>query len=88
MESLEQKLTSLKLGRMRAVYVEWIERATQTGMDYGDFSRIRILRSVTRPNGGLLRVNAFAARLATGLPAHYLLALVGSWNWGWSLKVL
>lgn len=37
MESLEQKLTALKLGRIRAVYGEWIERAAQSGMDYGEF---------------------------------------------------
>jgi DNA replication protein DnaC len=37
MESIEQKLTSLKLGRMRQVYGDWIERAGQTGMDYGEF---------------------------------------------------
>lgn len=37
METIEQKLTSLKLGRMREVYVEWVERAAQTGMDYAEF---------------------------------------------------
>jgi DNA replication protein DnaC len=37
MESLEHKLTNLKLGRIRAVYGEWVERAAQTGMDYAEF---------------------------------------------------
>src|SRR5438034_138953 len=36
-ESLEQKLTTLKLGRMRQVYTSWIEQAAQTEMGYGEF---------------------------------------------------
>ncbi len=37
MNSLEQKLQSLKLGRLRQVYQAWIERARETQMDYGEF---------------------------------------------------
>ncbi|WJW70075.1 ATP-binding protein (plasmid) [Candidatus Chlorohelix allophototropha] len=37
MNSLEHKLTSLKLGRVKQVYSDWIERARETGMDYGEF---------------------------------------------------
>ncbi len=37
MNSLEQKLHILKLGRLGQVYLEWIERARETEMDYGEF---------------------------------------------------
>ena len=33
----EIKLTQLKLGRIRVVYTEWIERAAQTEMSYAEF---------------------------------------------------
>src|SRR4249920_4223957 len=36
-ESLEQKLATLKLGRIRQVYPSWIEQAAQTEMGYGEF---------------------------------------------------
>ena len=36
-ESLDHKLTTLKLGRMRQVYTSWIEQAAQTEMGYGEF---------------------------------------------------
>lgn len=36
-ESLEQKLTMLKLGRMREVYPSWIEQAAHSEMGYGEF---------------------------------------------------
>jgi DNA replication protein DnaC len=37
MNSLEQKLNELKLGRMRQVYPHWIEQAANNQMDYGEF---------------------------------------------------
>jgi DNA replication protein DnaC len=37
MNSLEPKLLQLKLARIRQIYPEWIERAGQTEMDYGEF---------------------------------------------------
>lgn len=37
MNSLEQKLTALKLGRLRQVYGHWIEQAAHCQMDYGEF---------------------------------------------------
>jgi DNA replication protein DnaC len=36
-ESLDHKLTMLKLGRMRQVYASWTLQAAQTGMGYGEF---------------------------------------------------
>jgi DNA replication protein DnaC len=36
-ESLDHKLTTLKLGRMRQVYASWIAQAAQTEMGYGEF---------------------------------------------------
>lgn len=36
-ESLDHKLTMLKLARVREVYASWIEQATQTEMGYGEF---------------------------------------------------
>jgi DNA replication protein DnaC len=36
-ESLDHKLTTLKLARMRQVYVSWIEQAAQAEMGYGEF---------------------------------------------------
>jgi DNA replication protein DnaC len=36
-ETLEQKLALLKLGRVREVYLNWIEQASQTQMGYGEF---------------------------------------------------
>jgi DNA replication protein DnaC len=37
MDSLEQKLTILKLGRIRQVYNDWIARAAELGLGYGEF---------------------------------------------------
>lgn len=36
-ELLDQKLTALKLGRMRQVYASWIEQAVQGELGYADF---------------------------------------------------
>ncbi len=36
-ETLDHKLATLKLGRMRQVYASWIEQAAQTEMGYGEF---------------------------------------------------
>ncbi len=36
-ETLDHKLATLKLGRMRQVYTSWIEQAAQTEMGYGEF---------------------------------------------------
>jgi len=36
-ESLDHKLTTLKLARMRQVYASWIEQAAQAEMGYGEF---------------------------------------------------
>jgi DNA replication protein DnaC len=36
-ESLDHKLTTLKLARVREVYASWIEQAAQTEMGYGEF---------------------------------------------------
>ncbi len=35
--TLEHKLTQLKLGRIRQVYGEWLERAAQTELSYAEF---------------------------------------------------
>src|SRR6266496_6271991 len=35
--SLEQKLTHLKLGRIRQVYESWVEHAAQHELDYAEF---------------------------------------------------
>jgi DNA replication protein DnaC len=36
---MEALLTTLKLGRIRDVYVDWIEKASKENMGYGDFLR-------------------------------------------------
>ena len=36
-QTLDHKLTELKLGRMRQVYPTWVEQAAQTEMGYGEF---------------------------------------------------
>jgi len=36
-QSLDQKLTTLKLGRMRQVYASWIEQAAHSELSYADF---------------------------------------------------
>src|SRR5438045_2573062 len=36
-ELLDQKLTALKLGRMRQVYASWIEQAAHSELSYADF---------------------------------------------------
>ena len=36
-EALDQKLTALKLGRIRQVYPSWIEQATHSELGYGEF---------------------------------------------------
>jgi len=36
-ETLEQKLTALKLGRIRQVYASWIEQAVQSELGYAEF---------------------------------------------------
>ena len=36
-ESLDHKLTTLKLARVREIYASWIEQAAQTEMGYGEF---------------------------------------------------
>jgi DNA replication protein DnaC len=36
-ESLDHKLTTLKLARVREVYASWIEQAAQSEMGYGEF---------------------------------------------------
>ena len=36
-ETLEQKLTALKLGRIRQVYSSWIEQAVQSELGYAEF---------------------------------------------------
>ncbi len=36
-QTLEQKLTALKLGRMREVYASWIEQAVHGELSYADF---------------------------------------------------
>lgn len=36
-EALEQKLTELKLGRIRQIYLSWIEQASQGNLGYAEF---------------------------------------------------
>lgn len=36
-EALEQKLTELKLGRIRQIYPSWIEQASQGNLGYAEF---------------------------------------------------
>jgi DNA replication protein DnaC len=36
-EVLDQKLTTLKLGRMRQVYASWIEQAAHAELSYAEF---------------------------------------------------
>jgi DNA replication protein DnaC len=36
-ESLEQKLATLRLGRMRQIYASWIEQAATSNLGYGEF---------------------------------------------------
>ncbi len=36
-EALDQKLTTLKLARMRQVYESWIEQAVQSELGYAEF---------------------------------------------------
>jgi DNA replication protein DnaC len=37
MNSIEQKMHLLKLGRMRTIYPDWLVRAAEVGMDYAEF---------------------------------------------------
>lgn len=36
-ETLDQKLATLKLGRMRQVYPSWVEQAAQSELGYAEF---------------------------------------------------
>ncbi len=60
-ESLDHKLTTLKLGRMRQVYASWIEQAAQTEMGYGEFLEQLVTEEVLARQENQLRRKMQAA---------------------------
>ena len=60
-ESLDHKLTTLKLGRMRQVYTSWIEQAAQTEMGYGEFLEQLVTEEVLARQENQLRRKMHAA---------------------------
>ena len=60
-ESLDHKLTMLKLGRMRQVYTSWIEQAAQTEMGYGEFLEQLVTEEVLARQENQLRRKMQAA---------------------------
>ncbi len=60
-ESLDHKLTTLKLGRMRQVYTSWIEQAAQTEMGYGEFLEQLVTEEVLARQENQLRRKMQAA---------------------------
>jgi DNA replication protein DnaC len=60
-ESLDHKLTMLKLGRMRQVYPSWIEQAAQTEMGYGEFLEQLVTEEVLARQENQLRRKMQAA---------------------------
>ncbi|HEY6408241.1 MAG TPA: IS21-like element helper ATPase IstB [Ktedonobacteraceae bacterium] len=60
-ESLDHKLTTLKLGRIRQVYTSWIEQAAQTEMGYGEFLEQLVTEEVLARQENQLRRKMQAA---------------------------
>jgi DNA replication protein DnaC len=60
-ESLDHKLTTLKLGRMRQVYPSWIEQAAHTEMGYGEFLEQLVTEEVLARQENQLRRKMRAA---------------------------
>jgi DNA replication protein DnaC len=60
-ESLDHKLTTLKLARMREVYASWIEQAAQTEMGYGEFLEQVVTEEVLARQENHLRRKMHAA---------------------------
>jgi DNA replication protein DnaC len=60
-ESLDHKLTTLKLGRVRQVYASWIEQAAQTEMGYGEFLEQLVTEEVLARRENDLRRKMHAA---------------------------
>lgn len=60
-ESLDHKLTTLKLGRMRQVYTSWIEQAAHTEMGYGEFLEQLVTEEVLARQENQLRRRMYAA---------------------------
>ena len=60
-ESLDHKLPTLKLGRVRQVYASWIEQAAQTEMGYGEFLEQLVTEEVLARQENYLRRKMQAA---------------------------
>jgi DNA replication protein DnaC len=60
-ESLDHKLTTLKLARVREVYASWIEQAAQTEMGYGEFLEQVVTEEVLARQENQLRRKMHAA---------------------------
>ena len=60
-ESLDHKLSTLKLGRMRQVYPSWIEQAAHTEMGYGEFLEQLVTEEVLARQENQLRRKMRAA---------------------------
>ena len=60
-ESLDHKLTTLKLARVREVYPSWIEQAAQSEMGYGEFLEQLVTEEVLARQENQLRRKMHAA---------------------------
>jgi DNA replication protein DnaC len=60
-ETLDHKLATLNLGRMRQVYASWIEQAAQTEMGYGEFLEQLVTEEVLARQENQLRRKMHAA---------------------------
>jgi len=60
-ESLDHKLSTLKLGRLRQVYPSWIEQAAHTEMGYGEFLEQLVTEEVLARQENQLRRKMRAA---------------------------
>ncbi len=84
-ESLDQKLTALKLGRMRQIYESWIEQAAQSNLGYAEcFEQLlteellarqenvlrRKMKQAGFPYEATIEQFDFAARASTQTPGH------------------
>src|SRR5262249_19748461 len=60
-ETLDQKLTALKLGRIRQIYPSWIEQAAQENLGYAEFLEQLLTEELLARDENVLRRKMKAA---------------------------
>lgn len=67
---MEELLTQLKLGRIREVYREWIDRASKEEMSYADFLNGLLIRIMVSNGTILCRRKAIEPHIISALSGN------------------